>query len=575
MSALCILLLAAATWYPSPDWAEKADPVASPRARKGGTVRFSGGQSPKSYNAYVDNNSYTRMTFDLMYENLLSIDSTTLDFEPSIARRWSVSDDGREFTFVLDEQAAWSDGRPITADDVKWTFDAVTAPKSDTGSWKTMLGVFESPEVVDARTVRFRKKGDSPRDWRDLIHCGLFWILPKHGFEGKPFNTVSMVGMPVSSAYNLHHVDEQLSCEIRRNAAWWRRDRPSARGVCNFDRIVLRYYADNENAFEAFKKRMIDVYPVYSARIMNQETKGERFARNWIVKRRVRNHEPIGFQGFAMNMRRPPFDNLKVRQAMAKLLDRETMNRTLMNGEYFLLKSYYSDLYDAAHPCANTLWAYDPDGAKRLLEEAGYGGGFRFVFLSRSAGEDKFLSLFSAALAKCGVTMEIVRKDFAGWMRDMDSFHFDMTWAAWGASVFRNPETTWHSREGRRPGGNNVTGLAIPEVDALIEREKTMMSAAEREDAYRSIDRLVSDAVPYVLLWHTDEHRLLYWNKFGMPASVLGRLGGEEGVLSYWWYDEDRAQELGAAIDARSCLPDVPLNVSFDDAVGFPAAGRP
>ena len=567
MSAAAIALLAAVTWYPAADWKETPDPVASPRARKGGVIRFSGGQGPKSYNAFVDNNTYTRMTFDLMYENLLAVDAKTLDFEPSLARRWAVSDDGNEFTFVIDERARWSDGKPVTAHDVKWTFDTVTDPKTDTGPWKTILGVFESPEVVDLRTVRFRKKGVSPKDWRDLIHCGMFWILPKHAFEGKPFNSVSLLGMPVSSAYRLHSVDEQISCEFRRSETWWKRDMPSVRGVCNFDRIVLRYYADNENAFEAFKKRMIDVYPVYSARIMNQETQGDRFAKNWIVKRRVRNHEPIGFQGFAMNMRRPPFDKLKVRQAMAKLIDRETMNKTLMNGEYFLLKSYYTDLYDEAHPCANTMWEYDPEGAKRLLEEAGLGKGFKFTFLSRSGGEDKFLSLFSAALARCGVEMDIVRKDFASWMRDTDSFNFQMTWAAWGASVFRNPDTTWHSREGKHNGGSNITGLDIPEVDEIIEREKTMMSAAEREDAYRRIDKLVSDAVPYVLLWQTDEHRLLYWNKFGTPATVLGRLGSEEGVLSYWWYDEDRAEELRDAMESNTCLPSVPLRVDFDAVV--------
>ena len=565
MNAAAILAAAAAVaWSPAEDRVERPDPVACERARRGGTLRFNGGQSPKSYNAFIDNNSYTRMTFDLMYENLVSVDSETLDFVPCLARRWSVSEDGREFTFVIDERARWSDGRPVTSRDVKWTFDAVMSPESDTGSWKTVLDVFESPEAVDDRTVRFRKKGDSPKDWRDLMHCGMFWILPEHAFAGGKFNSAPIAGMPVSSAYFLHGVDEHVSCELRSNPAWWRRDAPSVRGMYNFDRIVFRYYADNENAFEAFRKRMIDVYPVYTARIMSEGTKGEAFARNWIVKRRVRNHDPVGFQGFAMNMRRPPFDRLEVRQAMAMLLDRATMNRTLMNGEYFLMNSYCTDLYDARRPCPNRQWEYDPEGAKRLLREAGLGGGFRFVFLSRSSVEDKFLSLYSAALAGCGIEMEIVRKDFAGWMRDMDTFSFDMTWAAWGASVFRNPETMWHSREGSRNGGGNITGLSIPEVDALIEKEKGMMSAADRENAYRRIDSLVAAAVPYVLLWNTDEHRILYWNKFGTPATILGRLGGEEGALAYWWYDEDRAEELSEAVSAGGFLPHVPLRVDFD-----------
>ena len=318
---------------------------------------------------------------------------------------------------------------------------------------------------------------------------------------------------------------------------------------------MLRYFAGAENAFEAFKKRTIDVYPVYSARIMSEGTKGEPFARNWIVKRFIKNREPIGFQGFAMNMRRPPFDKLEVRQAMAKLVDRETMNRTMMNNAYFLLSSYYTDLYDESHPCANTQWTYDVEGAKRLLAKAGYADGFSFTFLSRSSSEDKFLALFDHSLRECGIKMKIVRKDFAGWMRDTDSFNFDMTWAAWGASIFRNPETQWHSSEGRRRSGNNLTGLDIPEVDRIIEEEKVMKTVAERTEAYRRIDKLVSDAVPYVLLWQTDEHRILYWNRFGSPEKPLGIYGDESAILTYWWHDQDRADELKMAIGEGKCLP--------------------
>ena len=317
MSALIALLASALTWYPATNWVETADPLASPNARTGGIVRFCGAQAPKSYNGYIDNSHYARMTFGLMYEYLLNTDSETLDFVPGLARRWAVSEDGREFTFVLDERAKWSDGVPVTAEDVKWTFDTVMAPTSETGSWKAMLGVFESPEILDERTIRFRKKGDSPRDWRDLVHCGLFWILPKHALEGRDFNRTSFVGVPVGGPYRLTRVDEQIESEFTRNPDWWRFATPTAKGIYNFDRIVVRYYADNENAFEALKKRAIDIYPVYSARIMNAETKGPKFARNWILKRRVKNKAPIGFQGFVMNMRRPPFDDLRVRQAMS------------------------------------------------------------------------------------------------------------------------------------------------------------------------------------------------------------------------------------------------------------------
>jgi microcin C transport system substrate-binding protein len=578
---LTSVLLAAVTWFPATNWVERPDPVASPHARKGGILRFNGSQAPKSFNEYVDNNTYTRMTFELMYECLLSTDPETLEFTPCIARRWSVSDDGTEFTFVLDTRARWSDGRPLTAADVKWTFDTVMDPKNLTGTWKTTLGAFDSPVIIDTHTVRLRKKPGSEKNWRDLLHCSFFPILPKHAFEGKDFNALNLLDAPVNGPYRLSRVEEQIETEYARVPDWWRVDHPSCRGMYNFDRILLRYYADNENAFEAFKKRTIDVYPVYTARIMHNETHGERFDKNWVLQRRVRNHKPLGFQGFAMNQRRFPFNDPAVRQAMSMLIDRETMNRTMMYGEYFLLRSYYPDLYDATHPCTNRLYRYDVEGAKKLLAAAGWtrdskgalvknGRPLRFTFLSRSATDEKFLSLFNHALTQCGISMEIVRKDFAGWMRDMDDFAFDMTWSSWGASVFRNPETMFLSSEADRRGSNNLTGFKSAEVDRLIQAEKGMTTMAERMDAYRRIDALIHAQTPYAFLWQTAETRLLYWNKFGTPRTVLGRHTKEDGVLLYWWYDADRADELKRAMEQKSCLPSVPLRVEFDAVVGQP-----
>ena len=262
-------------------------------------------------------------------------------------------------------------GEPVTAADVQATFDAVMDPKSDTGPWKATLGFFERPEAVDARTVRFRKKGASPRDWRDILNCSSFWILPRRLLAECDFNKIGFVGVTAGGGYQIVRAEAQVETELRRHGRWWCQDLPAWRGLYNFDRILVRYYADNENAFEALKKRKIDFYPVYTARLYDQETGGKAFAHNWLLKRRVRNRAPIGFQGFAMNKRRAPFDDVRVRRAMAALVDRETMNRTMMSGAYFLLKSYYPDLYDGAHPCPNELHAYDPDKAARLLAAAG------------------------------------------------------------------------------------------------------------------------------------------------------------------------------------------------------------
>jgi len=216
------------------------------------------------------------------------------------------------------------------------------------------------------------------------------------------------------------------------------------------------------------------------------------------------------------------------------------------------------------------------EGAKKLLDEAGWrknakgilekdGREFRFTFLSRATSEDKFLSLFNHALQQCGIKMDIARKDFAGWMRDMDDFNFEMTWASWGGSIFRSPEITWLSAEADRKGSNNVTGFKSAEVDEIIKAEKLMMKMSDRAEAYRRIDRLVAEQVPYVLLWNIAETRLLYWNKFGTPDTVLGKFSNEDCIFGYWWYDEDKAGELAEAISEHECLPSVPLRVDYDE----------
>ena len=570
---LVALCMRADDVYPKPGWQDAPDPLASPYAERGGILRFSASQPPKSLNAYIDNNTYTRQVFGMMYETLLGMDVTTLEFVPFLAKQWTISDDKLTYTFEIDPAAAWSDGRPVSAEDVKWTFDQVMAPENATGASKVMLGVFDSPDILNAKTVRFRAKQSH---WRNLSALGSFEIMPKHAFEGQDFNRLDFDRPVVSGPYVLVDVKEQIEIRLARRRDWWAGEKPSMRNTMNFDTVVFRYYSSNENAFEAFTKDLVDVYAVYTAHIWANKTIGGKFDKNWIVKQRVRNHDPIGFQGFAMNMRRPPFDDLRVRKAFAHLVDRETMNRTMMFNAYFLHKSYFEDLYDGDTPCRNEMFRFDIPRAKALLREAGYaanpqtgilekgGRPLSFRFLTRDSSSDKFLAVCSAAFREVGVEMKIERKDFASWMRDMDAYNFDVTWAAWGGSLFRDPESMWLSKEADRPSGNNLTGFKDPRVDALIEKQKTVFSITERNEILREIDVIVAAEVPYVLLWNIDVRRLLYWNRFGTPDTVLSKFGDERSLISYWWYDSDSAAELKSAMASGDVLPQRPVLIDFD-----------
>ncbi len=571
-------LLLPAQVFPPEGWTDKLDPLASPDAVVGGEVVVFAGQSPKSFNYYLDNNVFSSKVFSSMFETLLNMNSMTLEYEPHLAEKWSISADKKTFTFWLDPDARWSDGKPITAEDVKWTYDAIMMPENMTGVHKVSLERLEPPVVLGTYKIQFRAK---EVHWQNLGAASGFHILPKHVFAGRDFNKINFEFPVVSGPYRLGKYEEGIYATLEQRHDWWKRNAPSSRGSGNFQTIKYKFFAERSNGFEAFKKGQIDMFAVYTAYLWVNQAKGEKFDKNWIVRQKIVNRHPIGFQGFAMNMRRPPFDDVRVRKAMACLVDRRKMNRTLMYNQYFLHRSYYEDLYDKEHPCPNTLTEFDKEKARKLLAEAGWKvnsqtgflekQGRRFVikFLTRAPSSEKFLAVFGEALKDVGIELVIDKKDWAAWAKDMDEFNYEMTWAAWGAGLFKNPESMWASKEADRRSGNNITGFKDARVDQLIEKQKAIFDLNQRHQICREVDQIVFEQHPYVLLWNIDYVRLLYWNKFGTPDTVLSKYGTES--TGYWWLDEDASAELAHAMATGQALPRKPGKVVFSE-VFRPAA---
>ncbi|MEI6564929.1 MAG: extracellular solute-binding protein [bacterium] len=573
---LLLGLVASHLWaddlFPKPDWTEKPNPIASPDAVPGGGITVYGFQSPKSFNLYLDNNTFTADLFSSLYESLLSMNPLVPNQEPGLAEKWAISDDKRTFTFWLNPKARWSDGQPVTAHDVKWTFDAIRNPANLTGAHKVAFESFESATVVDERCIRFTVR---EVHWRNLLTAGGFAILPRHAYEKADFNKINFEFPVVSGPYRLGEIKEGISATLERRADWWNRNAPGVRGTCNFQSIKFKFFASHETGFEAFMKGEIDLYAVYSARLWMNETGTDKFARNWIVRQKVFNFEPTGFQGFAMNMRRPLFSDKRVRKALSLLLNRERMNSTLMYNQYTLSRSYFSDLYDAGHPCSNPPFAFDKEQARRLLAEAGWkanpktgllekdGKPFQFRFLERESAADKFLAIYAEDLRDVGIELQIDSKDASAWTREMDEFNFDMTWGAFSSSLYKDPEGLWASKEADRKMSANITGFKNTAVDALIEKQRSIFDVATRHELCRQIDGILYEECPYILLWEVHYKRLLYWNKFGTPATVLDKYNSESSAYWYWWADADAAADLKEAVQKKLPLPPHPPEVTF------------
>ena len=567
--------VALAQAFPAPNWREAMSPFASPEAYPGGEMALNAGPFPKSFNYYLDTTVTSARLFNLMFETLLGADELTLESEPNLAASWRITADKTLFEFTIDERARWSDGAPITAADVAWTYEAIMDPNNLTGPHKIDFERFHPPQVVDERTIRFKAK---EVHWKNLLSLGSFQVLPAHVFKGRDFNKINFEFPVVSGPYAIAALKEGISLTLQRREDWWQRARESARGTANFDRLKFRFFTERENAFAAFKTGDIDFFAVYTAARWATETAGEAYDKNWIVKQEIYNYNPIGFQGFAMNLRREKFADRRVRLALAHLLDRTKMNKTIMHDAYFLHQCYFEDLYDEQTPCAGPVIRFDKEAARRLLREAGWrankdtgrlekdGRPFAIQFLTRSQSSDKFLAIYREDLNDAGIALELVRKDWAAWVKDMDEFNFDMTWAAWGASLYKDPESLWHSREADRAGGQNITGYKNPQVDAMIDSLRTEFDINKRHAVVREIDGMLARDIPYILLWNLNYRRLLSWNKFGQPRTVLPKFSGEAAAYSYWWLDEDSAGDLEYAKETGATLPGRAPVLRFDEA---------
>lgn len=560
--------------FPVKGWKESANPFASPAAEIGGELTVYSGPYPRSLNYLLDTSVLSANVFGNLFDTLLGMNPLTFEFEPGIAVRWSISEDKKTITVHLDPKATWSDGQPITAADVVWTWNAILDPKNLTGPHKVDLERFEPPEQLDDRSIRFTAK---EAHWKNLLTVAGLNVLPEHAMATQDFNKINFEFPVISGPYRLAELKEGFFSRLERRKDWWQRDFLRNKGIGNFSSLRFMYFQERDNAFDAFKKGTVDFFPVYTAHQWVKQTSGDRFDRNWIVKQKVQNYNPIGFQGFAINMRRPPFADVRVRKALALLLNREKMNSALMYNQYFLHRSYFEDLYSPEHPCPNPVVPFDKTAARELLKEAGWtanpetgllekdGKPFRFTFLTRDSSSDRFLVIYKEDLKDVGIELDIAQKDWSAWMKDMDEYNFDMTWAAWGGSVWRDPESQWSGREADRPAGQNITGFKNARVDELIAQQRTEFDLEKRNEICREIDSILVQEFPYILLWNINYARLLFWNKFAMPATVLGKYGDESAAYSLWWFDEDSAADLDEAVSENRSLPRHPETVIFDD----------
>lgn len=530
------------------------DTMADSRAEKGGIYNVWGSSYPRSLNVFVDLNSTSSEITGLQFEPLVTMDSVKEEPIGLLAESWQVSPDQLTFTFKLRQFAKWSDGQPITADDFVFYYDTIMNPNNLTTVYRIDLSRFERPEAIEPYTLKLTAK---EKHWRNFWAAAGLTALPKHDLDGKDFNRIDMFSV-TSGPYSVVENKVNRYVLLKRNANWWGRKLNYNLGKYNFDYIRYRFMEDRDKALETFKGGLFDAYPIYTAKIWALQTDFDKIDKNYIVKKEIRNQEPRGFQGFAINLRKTKFQDLKVRQALSLLLNRKVMNEKLMYNQYILLNSYFPDLYQGYVNPNRPVTEYDPQKAAELLKEAGYkvsdkgrlekdGQPLKISFLTGMT-DLRHLNLYIEDLKKVGIDASIEQLNQSTIRDRLNSYDYDLYWISWGAGRLKDPEGQYESSQADKPASNNLPGVKDVEVDRLINVLKQETNPGMRNAMIRSLDNRLNMIQPYILLWQSDATRILYWNKFGYPEQPFGRYGREDSIPVYWWYDSKKAKELEEAM---------------------------
>lgn len=548
------------------------DPITNPKAVTGGTYTTWGGSFPKSLNAFLDPNSFSADITGMFFEPLVTLHATKNEPVGIVADSWRVSEDKKTFTFTINPAARWSDGKPITAEDIQFYYDVIMNPKNMTALFRVSLKRFARPQVIDAQTIAISAK---EVHWMNFWDAGGMMAFPKHLWKDVDFNKQNFDFPVVSGPYRLKEIKKNRSITLERRSDWWGRIKRYNQYKYNFDYITYKFMEDRNKALEAFKKGEFDAYAIYTSSIWVKKTDFDQINKGWVVKQRVYNREPKGMQGFAINLRRPLFQDVRVRGALCHLLNRQLMNEKLMFNEYFLLNSYYPDLFPNNVNPDVPLRRYDPDKARALLNDAGwrvgpdgylYKDGKRFeVSLLTHEVDLRHLNIYVEDLKKVGINAKIELLSLSTVSKRMDNHDFDLFWVNWGASRLRDPEAMWDSSTADQIGTNNYSGLKDSIIDGFIKEQKKEMSLDKRNEILKKMDKRLNTLIPYVFLWQADHNRILYWHRFGTPRSVFDKFNRENVIATYWWVDPDKEKALKDAMKNNIPLPKEPEVVRYQD----------
>ncbi len=522
----------------------------SPGAPKGGEVVFGMEGTFNSLNPFILK-GISAANVDAIYDSLTEGSDDEISSRYGlIAESMKLADDKFSIIFKLRKAARWHDSRPITADDVIFTFHKLISD----GNPSYKMAYFQVKEVVkiNDHEVKFIFKNNQNRDLPLLVAS--MKILPKHYYENHEFNQTNLQIPLGSGPYEIKEVEQGKKIVFQRVKNYWAKDLAVSKGRYNFDKITHDYYRDTNVLIEAFKAEKFDF-------------RQENISRNWhnaynkigpkIIKKEITHSLPAPMQTFVLNLRREKFQDVNLRKAMTYAFDFEWLRQHVFYSSYKRTESYFANSefsYNANKMHAPfTLPKSDGSGfgrenlikAKRILDDAGY----KIIdgklidpksqkpvvieFMIDTKTFEMAIAPFIKNLRKLGIQAKMRFIEENQYEARVRNFDFDVIVGMFGQSLIPGNELMryWHSSQKNISGAQNITGLDDKKVDALVEKIAKAQGEKELIALCQQLDYQLLSNYYTIPQWHNNTYRILYRDVFAMPKITPKYALG----IDSWW----------------------------------------
>ncbi|WP_374990716.1 extracellular solute-binding protein [Acinetobacter rudis] len=559
-------------------------PYANPQAPKGGRLIRAELSTFDNLNSMNGKGSYAD-GIENVFDSLMSrsLDEPGVMY-PLLAEKVTFDPEQSDYIiFHLNPQARFSNGQPVTAEDVKFTFDTYQT-KANYGL-QMYIADLAKTEVLSKHQVKMTFKTKNNTEIASIV--AELAIYSKADWQNKDFSRITLQPIIGSGPYIIDTIDAGRSISYKRNPNYWGRDLMVNRGRYNFDQIKYLYFRSTDAAFEAFKAGQYTLH-------------NEKFTKNWMVgyqfpavqagvikKQALQTHNPTPTQSYVFNNRRAPLNDIYMRQALSYAYDFEWLNKTLFYGQTQRLNSYFqnSELEAKGPPSKAELeilepylarlhplqrkgvlesWAYPvSDGggfnrdnllkARQILLHAGYrykngilvdlkGQPIRFEFLIHQQNLQRSILPFIRNVKKLGIQIDLRLVDLPQYLERMRNHDFDLTTLVMPQSISPGNEQAqmWGSQAADEAGNYNYAGIKNPVLDELIAK---LVQAPNREQLVlysRVVDRVVRAGYYQLMTYNNPYNWYATWNMYQQPTqSPLLSTG-----IDYWWVDPEKAEKV-------------------------------